>query len=624
MRAPKRVHLSLLATVIVIASLGVVALGSDAATKVGTPITPAPAFTPAELSAPPGNDWVTPGGNIQDNRYSTLNQINTTNVAGLQPAWQIHLNGSCTTAACSGEGNALEYGGTVFVQTGADDVFAVDGVTGAIKWEYTPTWDPGFTKRGGVSRGIAMGEGKLFVPGIDGYITALDMTTGAVVWRQQSGNWHQSYQLTAAPVYYKHEVIIGMSGGDSGNRDFVAAYDSENGDLLWQWYVIPGPGQPGYGTWGSKTSYHVGGGAVWNHVAIDPKLGQVYVGTGNPVPWNSNPAGKQLYTDSLVALNAKTGTVKWSYQTVHHDIWDDDIPAPVILYDAPYRPYKIIKSGTWEGTHASGVKVKYTGPATTEPALAEASKMGFTFILDRRTGKPLIPTPEMKVDQTDSQGLNLSKTQPIPLGSTFTTLCVEDSQWNQPGPDGKPIKHGCTFTPVNKDQYVAVPHDEGEWMPSAFDPAQHTMFTCTEDNRAWAMEAIPTAQQKGILAAGKAYTGIGLTQGSRDGIDGSVTAINLETNKTVWHDKWPDFCYSGTMATAGGLVFVGHNDGHLEAIDSKTGKDLWDSPPNAAGANAPSITYSINGKQYVTILAGGNAHESTPRGDLLNTYALPS
>ncbi len=219
-------------------------------------------------------------------------------------------------------------------------------------------------------------------------------------------------------------VYIGMSGGDSGNSDFVSAVNATLGNLVWHWNVIPVPGAKGYNTWGNHDAYLSAGGAIWDSVSIDPRLNQLYVGTGNPVPWNTRPPGKDLWGDSVVALNASTGKFIWGYQTVHHDIWDDDIPATPVLFTGKFRPYKIIKPGTFVedeakgfyGGHVVGAKFKYTGPAVRHDAVAEASKMGFMFILDRKTGKPLIPTPEMKTNQTDAAGLYLNKTQPVPVG----------------------------------------------------------------------------------------------------------------------------------------------------------------------------------------------------------------
>ena len=602
-----------------------------------TVIPSAPAFTAADLAAPAGSNWITVHGNLSAWNYSSLNQINASNVSGLQLAWSTHLGGECTATntACGAEGNALVYQGVMFLNDGAGYTDAIDAATGERLWQYVPTYPPGFTKTGDVSRGLAMGAGLIFVGRMDGSVVALNMQTGQPAWTATLGPYQLGYHITAPPVYYDGMVIVGMSGGDSGNADFIEALDAYSGDQLWRWNVIPAPGQPGFKSWHSNTLYHYGGGAIWDSVSIDPKLNQLYVGTGNPVPWNSRPPGQDLWGDSVVALNASTGKFIWGYQTVHHDIWDDDIPATPVLFTGKFRPYKIIKPGTFVedeakgfyGGHVVGAKFKYTGPAVRHDAVAEASKMGFMFILDRKTGKPLIPTPEMKIsDETKAAdaGLNLSPTQPIPaVGKPFTATCVLPTQWGVNGPDGNPVQKGCTYTPVGFSHFTAIPHDEGEWMPSALDPATHTLYTCTLDNRAWAMEAIPAAQQAGTLKPGGGYTGILNDTGARVGYTGAVTATTLTTNHEPWRDSWPDICYSGATATAGGVVFSGHSDGSLEAMDAKTGQQLWRSAPAAAGANAPAMTYEANGKQYVSIFVGGNAHESTTRGDLIDTYTLP-
>jgi glucose dehydrogenase len=637
------------AAAIVIAAGAVAGIATWQAVGAGATvgITPAPPFTATDLTAPAGANWLSVHGNLAAWDYSSLNQITTSNVSGLQLAWQSHLGGKCTATntSCAAESNALVYQGVMYIADGAGYTDAIDAATGTRIWQYVPTYPAGFTKTGGTNRGIAMGQGMIFVDRTDASIVALNMDTGQPVWTTDLAPISQGYNVSAPPVYYDGMVIEGMSGGDSGNSDFIVAIDAASGAVLWRWNVIPGPGQPGYKTWGDPQGYHYGGGAIWDAVSIDPKLDLVYVGTGNQVPWNTRPPGKELWADSIVALNAHTGQFAWGYQTVHHDVWDDDIPATPVLFQAKFRPFKIIKPGTWiedesmgfYGGFSKGVKVKYTGPPVMRDALAEPSKMGFMFILDRKTGKPLIPTPEEKISDetaTASAGLNLWPTQPFPVGKVFTSQCVLPSQWNTNGPDGKPVEKGCTYTPVGFDHFTAIPHDEGEWMPSALDPTTNTLYTCTIDNRAWAMEAIPAAQQKATLRPGGGYTGILLTQGATGsglqrniaaGYSGGVTATTLTTNQEPWRNNWGlgDICYSGATVTAGGLEFSGHIDGSLEAVNTTNGQSLWRSATESAGANAPAITYEANGKQYVSIFAGGDGHENTARGDLIDTYALP-
>lgn len=628
----------LLALVLVLAGSAYAAPTRQTAT-----ITPAPAFSASQLAQRPADDWIAVGGNVQDERYSQLNEITPSNVSGLKVAWSTHMDGSCATAtACGGEGNALVYKGVMYVASGADNVFALDGATGQHIWKYVPAIPAG-TKNGtpfnpnsfnGVNRGIAMGDGRIYVGQNDGELVAIDQATGGVLWRTQTAPWQLSYKITAAPVYYNGKVIIGMSGGDSGNRDFVAAYDATYGTLDWIWYVIPAPGQPGYKTWGNKDSFNWGGGAIFDTPVVDPKTGTVFVGTGNPEPWNNRPKGDELYVDSIVALNSSTGTLKWHYQTVHHDIWDDDLPSPGVLVTGKWRDYKILKPGKWveklgagwSGAKEVGVKVKYTSKPKTHQAVVYMAKQGFTYVLDRKTGKPLIPTPEMTiVDQNQKQaaGMSLNKTQPIPVGDYWAAQCVEPTQWTAPGPDGQPVVKGCTYTPYNTSQFVAVPHDEGEWMPAAYYPPTQTLTTCIIDNRAWAFQALPTAQLPNAIKPGGGATAILSTHGDKTGYTGRVTNQNIQTNKTVWHADWPSWCYSGTLTTKSGVLFTSHNDGSLQAYDVKSGQPLYQGQTWPAGADSPPIAYAVNGKEYVTQIVAGNNHENDPRGDLIVTYSLP-
>lgn len=606
-------------------------------------ITPSPAFTGAQLGTPAGNDWITTGGNIQSWHYSTLNQITKDNVSQLKLAWTQHLGACQTSPACGGEGNALEYQGVVYMPSGADTVMAMDATTGQTLWNYVPTPPPAdqngrtFTQANynGVNRGIAMGQGMIFVGQKDAALVALDQTTGGVIWRTQVAPWEQAYEITSSPIYWNGEVIIGMSGGDGGNRDFISAYDANNGEQLWRWYATPAPGDPALKTWGyGAKTFEYAGGAMFDTPILDPTTGQVFVGTGNPEPWNSRPPGQELYVDSIVSLNALTGSMDWYYQTVNHDIWDDDIPDPGVIVTGKWRNYKIIKPGTWvddpskgwSGSYAVGQKIKYTSKPIAHRAVVYPSKQGFTFILDEKTGKPLIPTPEMTIkdpNAAEAAGMGLAKTEPIPVGDYWAAQCVLPTQWTQTGPDGKPVVHGCAYTPYNTTQFVAIPHDEGEWQPPSYNPTSNSIGLCLIDNRAWAFEAIPPAQVFNAIHPGAGATGVLSTHGNKNGYSGRILSQNVLTNKTIWADNQPDWCYSGSLQTASGLMFVGHTDGSLAAYDASTGQQLWRGPTEPSSADAPSITYMVNGKQYVTILAGGNNHENDPRGDLVETFTLP-
>ena len=232
----------------------------------------APAFTAAQLSAQPGADWISVGGNIQNQRYSTLNSINTGNVAGLKPAWSTNLDGSGVAKKYSQEATPLVYNGVMYISTGNDDVFALDATTGAHLWTFHSNIDQNNKTVccGWDSRGVALGDGKVFVAQLDGYLTALDQTTGNVVWKVQNVRWQDGATMTMAPTYYNGMVYVGMSGGEFGARGSETAYDATTGAQKWRFFTVPGPGDIGSGTWPSNTEWQTGGATVWNNPSIDP------------------------------------------------------------------------------------------------------------------------------------------------------------------------------------------------------------------------------------------------------------------------------------------------------------------------------------------------------------------
>jgi quinohemoprotein ethanol dehydrogenase len=602
----------------------------------------APAFTAAQLNSPPGANWLTIAGDLKNDRSSSLTQITPKNVSTLKQAWHIHL-GTCPThnQSCgSYEGNAIVYGGVYYISTPKSDVFALDAVTGATLWRYTPTLDHGFPKDS-VQRqpGVAIGDGKVYIGQVDGYLTALNQRTGKVVWKTQEIPWQKGGHLASAPLYYNGIVIEGTSGGDQGSiSNDMEAFDATNGHRLWAWSIVPAPGQPGSKTW-SASDTHYGGGAMWETPAIDPRLNLVIFGTGNPVPWNSRGPGANLYGDSIVALNVYTGQLVWAYQTVHHDLWDSDLPNPPVLFDG---------------------KFKVNGKLVTRPALAEITKFGWTWILDRETGKPLVPVKEVKVPQSKAPEVNTWPTQPIPQGPNVIDdprmkngsgrLCVNGHQTQTSAykpfstaiaPDGKRYKMGCHFDPYDTTRYTAFPFEEEDWPATSYNPQTGLFITCGVTGRAFAFKQIPKASQV-AGAAGGVGVAVLITSDTSTSNLGNFSALNTRTNKLAWHQKWQTPCYSGTVNTASGLTFVGHigpgngrtGRGYLEAVDTRTGASLWRSGPMDAPATAPPVTYSVNGHQYVSILVGGQAHDDPTRphgltsadrlrGDSIYTFALP-
>ncbi|HEU0288013.1 MAG TPA: PQQ-binding-like beta-propeller repeat protein, partial [Nocardioidaceae bacterium] len=331
----------------------------------------APAFTAAELAAAPTDDWITNGGSLSNQRYSPLDQITSDNVSKLGGVWHVNLRGSGLAAKYSAESQPLVYNGTIYVPTGQDDVFAVDADTGKIRWEHKANLDQKISVVccGWLSRGVALGDGKVYIGQLDGKLVALDQQTGKVAWSTVVMPWQQGYSITSAPLYFDGLVITGISGGEFGIRGRVTAYDAKTGKEVWRFYTIPGPGEPGHETWPQTgDAWQHGGAPVWQTPSVDPELGLLYFSTGNASPDldGSRRAGDNLFAASIVAVDAKTGEYRWHFQQVHHDIWDYDAPSPTVLFDV-----------TIDGKLRHGI--------------GEAEKTGWLYLLDRTNGKPLLP-----------------------------------------------------------------------------------------------------------------------------------------------------------------------------------------------------------------------------------------
>jgi quinohemoprotein ethanol dehydrogenase len=625
MRGRRLAVVAVLAIALALA-LAIAAVGRG--TGVTAPITKAPAFTAAELSAPAGDDWLTNGGSVTNERYSTLDQINKSNVGKLKLAWKIHLK-SGGTRAYSQEATPVVYKGVMYISTGNDDVFALDAATGKVLWKYE-SYIP--VKRittvccGFSNRGVAIGDGKVFIAEIPGKVVALDQETGRVLWRVWNTRWQEGGTMTMAPLYYGGKVIVGISGGEMGVRGSVTAYNADNGALVWRFYTCPGYGDVGGGTWSGNEWQHCGA-AVWSTPSVDATKGLVYFGVGNPDPWSDRGPGDDLFTDSFVALDVNTGTLRWWYQTVHHDLWDYDVTSPTVLFNV------VVKGKTRHAISAPG-------------------KTGWLYILDRNTGQPLLGIREKKVPQEKTQFT--STTQPYPVGEAFAEQCAHKKDYTNAktgkilkAPDGKPYKVACIFTPYNTKRFVAyAPGTEGgvDWQPSSYNPSTHLQYICGYNGNT-ALEAYPKPQLPPWVAGQSFFgskfgygivSGFGVPgtpdQGARRG--GYLTAMDVTTNKIAWRVRMPTVgdCYDATFTTAGGLVFVGHDsttNPTYSAYDAATGKNLWNYRNGVKVAfSAPGITYKAKGKQYVAVLQGGgggnsNQQRQTGHGDIVDVFALP-
>ena len=547
-------------------------------------------FSGKMLIRPPTTGWLTNGGDLYNQRYSPLTQINRDNVDGLKPLWSINLDGSGVGAQYSAEAQPLVHEGVIFLITGANDVFAIDVETGEQIWKYEANLDRTISTVccGWTSRGVGLGEGKVFIGQLDGKLLALNEKTGEIIWSTQAERWQEGFTITSAPLYYDGMVITGFAGAEYGVRGRVKAYDSDDGSLIWTFYTIPGPGEIGYESWPQTgAAWEHGGATVWQTPAIDPELGLVYFSTGNAGPdfYGGGRPGDNLFAVSIVAIDVETGEYRWHYQQVHHDIWDFDSPNPVVLFDASY-----------DGVERKGI--------------VEVSKTGWAYILDRETGEPLIGIEERPVPQDLRQAT--APTQPYPVGDALVPQHIEIA------PEGyKLVNQGRIFTPFWTEMQLGKPAATGgaNWPPSSYDPIGQTLYVCATDTTHLFTGGVDESPE-----LGERYVGGVFVRGPtpRAGI---LAALDVTTNRLRWRQAWLDQCYSGTVVTAGGLLFVGRNDGRLTALDSDDGSKLWEFQMEA-GMNTTVTVFEHLGAQFVVAYAGGSLFSQSQRGDDLRLFAL--
>ena len=529
-----------------------------------TPASPAATLVTSQMLLDGQKDqtkWLMFGGNYTSQRHSPLTQLTPESVAGLVPQW-IFQSGQ-NAPGHGFETTPIVADGVMYITGNNNHAWALDARTGLQIWHYQRTLPGGLhVCCGMVNRGFAILGDKLFMGTLDAHLVALDRKTGMEVWDSQLEEPKNGYSATAPPLVVKNKVLIGISGGDYASRGFVDAYDAETGKRAWRFYTVPGPGEKGSETWPNPDVAKRGGGAVWAGGAYDPSLNLVYYGTGNPNPdyWGDDRAGANLYTCSLIALDADTGALKWYHQFTPHDVHDWDSTQVPVLGDVTIggQPRKVVMF---------------------------ANRNGFFYVFDRATGKLLV-------------------------GKPFT-----GTKWaRELDPNGHPI---VLDNIGSREHCLPDQHGGTNFMPPSFDPARGLFFvtaheTCVDWTYSKPVEPIQMGER---LPSGGAKRFVdGPPQYS------ALRAIDPTTGNMKWEHRFRSYpsevnldLSGGVMTTASGLAFSGDNDGYLYAFDSSNGKELWRFQTGAAVWGIAPVTFMLDGAQWVVI----------PSGSSLTAFAVP-
>ena len=489
-------------------------------------------------SAEPQN-WFTYWGDYGSKHYSSLNQIDTTNVKTLQAQWAFQLPGDGIV-----ESIPLVVDGVMYTTGPPGQVFALDARSGRQIWKYArkqKTVNPYESNR--VNRGVAMLGNRIFFGTLDGALIALDSRTGQPLWEVQVADTMQGYSITAAPLALKDKIVTGVAGGEYGIRGFVDAYDPATGKQLWRFNTIPGPGEFGHNTWDAD-SWKLGSAATWLTGAYDPDLNLIYWTVGNPGPDMDGDVrkGDNLFSCSVVALDANTGQRKWHYQFTPNDTHDWDATEATVLVDR-----------MWHGQMRK--------------LLLQANRNGAFYVLDRTNGKFLNATPYVRASWVKS--------------------------WDK---DGRPIlAEGNRSTPEGAEVFPALIGGSNFQAPS-YSPLTGWMYVAYNDSA----NNFRSAAQ--LYEPGKGFWGGQAGAGSPDPDEArGVMAIDPETGAIKWNFKVTELSLAaGVLATGGGVVFAASKEGNLIALDAKTGKALWHFQTGSEIPSSP-MSYSVGGRQYVAI-----------------------
>ena len=533
--------------------------------------------------------WPVYGGDTGNQRYSQGNQITPANVSKLNVKWALQLGSNR-----SQESSPILVGDTLYVTSsfGPKNVFAVNAKTGEVRWKWSPEMPKGVDQYACCdvnSRGVSYNDGKIFVGRLDAKVTALDAKTGKEIWTQTVVDYTQGSVITSPPTIAKNVLITGFGGGEYGVRGALVALDQATGKEVWRTHTVPVGNEKNADTWKGDTG-KTGGGAAWNVGSYDAKLNLVYYGTSNPGPWtaivrgnDSSDVGKftNLYTASVIALNPDTGNIVWHYQFTPHDAWDYDGVNELVLADL-----------TIDGKQV--------------PALMQANRNGFFYVIDRSNGK-LISAKNF-VPTNWATGIDLKTGMPIETANNEKRPRLK--KW---------AKDICPNLVGGKN-----------WMPMSFNPKTGLVYIPT-NNLCMDLEGVQEEYKRGQFFLGVNFD---LDKPGPGGYLGGLKAWDPVAQKEVWFNKDDLPFNGGTMTTTTGLVFAGDIKGTFRAMDAKSGKELWKFNAGS-GISAAPISYTLDGKQYVAVVSGrtqsmpaffGKIGEkmiaASPEGGTLYVFAL--
>ena len=520
-----------------------------------------------EAAEEPRN-WLTYSGGYFSQRYSTLDQVTPANVTDLTLQWVYQ-----SRSAGTWQPTPIVVDGVMYLTQRPNDVVALDARTGRVFWIYSyPTPSDHKACCGANNRGVAVLGDRVFMATLDAHVVALDAATGAELWDVEVADKQVAYAFTLAPLAVKDKVVVGSTGGDQGIRGFIAALDAETGAEAWRFHTIPGPGEPGHETWEpcppnpetycDPEAWKHGGGAAWLTGSYDPELDLIYWGTGNPGP-DFNRAqrpGDNLYTSSVVALDADTGRIRWHFQFTPSDPYDYDSVQIPVLADIE-RGGTLFKVMLW------------------------ANRNGFYYVLDRATGRFLSGQPFISVNWAEG---------------------LDDS--------GRPIE---TPQPPGAPTYPGI-HGGTNWYSPSFSPRTELFYISAWENNATIFGDGPAEYEEGEYFTGGTIQDYGpvpnapglptLTRGPVNNWtnalgNGAVLALDALTGEQKWKFEMTDVIRSGILTTASDLLFTGARSGYFQALDARSGELLWKANLGSQIVNGP-MTFEIDGRQYVAVIAG--------------------